>query len=185
MREISRGASRWVRIICLRFCYARACTIRTVLRGGVSPRRALTRITQSRKLQGLSSEDRHRWESDFSDFIRKFQMGEVFPYRELLRKNTAMYEHKLEVNMDHLQTFNSELHDELRDKPAELMPLFERAAKSVYEGMLVGRRAAREDLPTIQVILTSSCAPVGMRELSAMDYSKLTTVLVCVRGHVV
>ena len=43
----------------------------------------------------------------------------------------AMHEHRLEVNMDHLQTFNSELHDDLRDKPATLMPRFELAAKKV------------------------------------------------------
>ena len=32
------------------------------------------------------------------------------------------------------------------------MPLFERAAKKVYEGMLVGRREEFNDLPEIQVI---------------------------------
>ena len=52
-----------------------------------------------------------------------------------------MHEYRLEVNMDHLQSYNSELHDELREKPADLTPLFERAAKQVYEGMLVGARA--------------------------------------------
>ena len=78
--------------------------------------------------------------------------------------------------MDHLQSYNSELHDELREKPAQLMPLFERAAKKVYEGMLVGRREEFNDLPDIQVILTSTCKPTGMRDLAAKDYSKLTTV---------
>jgi len=78
--------------------------------------------------------------------------------------------------MDHLQSYNSELHDELREKPAELMPLFERAAKQVYQGMLVGARAEFNDLSDIQVVLTSTCKPTGMRELTAKDYSKLTTV---------
>jgi len=39
--------------------------------------------------QGLNREDQHRSETDFSDFVRKFQQGEVFPYREQLRKNTG------------------------------------------------------------------------------------------------
>ena len=42
-----------------------------------------------------------------------------------------MHLYRLEVNMDHLQTFNSTLHDLLRDKPAEIMPNFELAAKKV------------------------------------------------------
>jgi hypothetical protein len=40
--------------------------------------------------QGLNREEQHRSEKDFVDFIRKFQEGEVFPYREQLRKNTGM-----------------------------------------------------------------------------------------------
>jgi DNA replication licensing factor MCM5 len=87
-----------------------------------------------------------------------------------------MHEYRLEVNMDHLQTFKAELHDNLRDKPAELMPMFERAAATVYSGMTVGRRNDGAPQPNIQVILTSSCNPTAMRELSAKDYSKLTTV---------
>lgn len=132
------------------------------------------RITFSE--QGLNREEQHRSEQDFSDFIRKYQEGEVFPYREQLRKNTAMHQYRLEVNMDQLQTFNSPLHDDLREKPAELMPLFERAAKKVYEGMIAGVRPDPETVPEVQVILTSSCNPTGMRELSAKDYSKLTTI---------
>ena len=67
---------------------------------------------------------------------------------------SAMHEYRLEVNMDHLQTFNSTLHDELRDNPSTLMPLFELAAKKVYEAMVVGVRELKE-LNDIQVMLTS------------------------------
>jgi len=40
--------------------------------------------------QGLQAKaETHRSEQDFMEFIRKFQEGEVFPYREQLRKNTG------------------------------------------------------------------------------------------------
>jgi hypothetical protein len=81
-----------------------------------------------------------------------------FYNRSLLTRShaSAMHEYRLEINMDHLQTFNSTLHDELRDNPSTLMPLFERAAKKVYEAMVVGDREFKE-LNDIQVILTLSC----------------------------
>jgi len=62
--------------------------------------------------------------------------------------------------MDHLQTYNSEIHDELRENPAELMPLFERAAKQVYAGMLVGERKELEEISDIQVCLSHGCGCV-------------------------
>jgi len=62
--------------------------------------------------------------------------------------------------MDHLQTYNSEIHDELRENPAELMPLFERAAKQVYAGMLVGERKELEEISDIQVCLSHGCGYV-------------------------
>ena len=40
--------------------------------------------------QGLSEREEHYHnEQEFQDLIRKFQEGEVFPYREQLRKNTG------------------------------------------------------------------------------------------------
>lgn len=72
-----------------------------------------------------------------------------------------MHEYRLEINMDHLQTFNSTLHDELRDNPSTLMPLFELAAKKVYEAMLVGVREFKE-INDVQVILTSFCVPTSI-----------------------
>jgi len=40
--------------------------------------------------QGLQArEEQHRSEQDFMEFIRKYQEGEIFPYREQLRKNTG------------------------------------------------------------------------------------------------
>lgn len=41
-------------------------------------------------MQNLASEEHHRSEQDFQDFIRKYQEGEIFPYREQLRKNTGI-----------------------------------------------------------------------------------------------
>jgi hypothetical protein len=40
--------------------------------------------------QGLQApEKQHASEQDFMEFIRKYQEGEIFPYREQLRKNTG------------------------------------------------------------------------------------------------
>lgn len=47
--------------------------------------------------QNLASEEHHRSEQDFQDFIRKFQEGEIFPYREQLRKNTGDVPNRLHL----------------------------------------------------------------------------------------
>eukprot|EP00960_Hanusia_phi_P061766 764934-Hanusia_phi.AAC.1 len=126
--------------------------------------------------QGLADDTRSFGVSEFQDFIRQFQVGDEFPYRDQLKKNTNMHEYRLEVNLDDLMTFNPKLNDALREKPAELMPIFERAARDVYASMLVGRREDGETPPDVQVILTSTCNPVGMRDLAAKDYSKLVHI---------
>ncbi|EKX46259.1 MCM5 DNA replication licensing minichromosome maintenance protein 5 [Guillardia theta CCMP2712] len=110
--------------------------------------------------QGLAEDSRSFGVAEFQDFIRQFQVGDEFPYRDQLKKNTNMHEYRLEVNLDDLMTFNPKLNDALREKPAELMPIFERAARDVYASMLVGRREEGDTPPDVQVI----------------DYSKLVHI---------
>jgi len=112
----------------------------------------------------------------FKKFIREFPAGLEFPYRDQLRKNTAMHEHRLEVNLDDLNSFDQESYTQVHDRPAEMLPHFEAAAKEVYAGMVVGKRDDDAPIPDIQVILTTTSEPTGMRDLAAKHYSKLVHV---------
>jgi len=115
-------------------------------------------------------------EKKFREFIRNFQVGEEFPYRDQLRKNTNKGDYKLEVLLEDVMKYDSKLHDEIKDRPSDLMPAFEKAAKDVHAAMLVGRREEGEIVPDVQVIVTSSVIPKGMRDLNALDYSTLVHV---------
>jgi hypothetical protein len=55
-------------------------------------------------------------EKRFSEFIRQFQVGEEFVYRDQLRKNTNMGEYKLEVALEDVMKFDSKLSDGIRER---------------------------------------------------------------------
>jgi hypothetical protein len=69
--------------------------------------------------QGLSestvSSTQHA-EKRFAEFIRQFQVGEEFVYRDQLRKNTNMGEYKLEVALEDVMKFDSKLSDGIRER---------------------------------------------------------------------
>jgi len=126
--------------------------------------------------QGLAANEKGAQETDFANMIRHFQRGDEFPYRDQLRKNTNMHEYFLEVDMDDVMAFDSKLHDSLRERPGEVMPVLERAAREVHVSTLVGRREDEAAVPDVQVLLNASAEATPLRELAANDYAALVHV---------
>ncbi|WIA33295.1 hypothetical protein OEZ86_006435 [Tetradesmus obliquus] len=116
--------------------------------------------------------------ADFKDFITKFypaNQQQTFIYRDKLMKNHA----SLEVDLVHVREFNQELGDGLENKPAEYLPLFERAAKEVlqedHQLTAEGEEQAFED---VQLLLFSSqpFGPQGMRSITSGRVSQLVQI---------
>ena len=55
-------------------------------------------------------------EKRLSEFIRQFQVGEEFVYRDQLRKNTTMGEYKLDVALEDVMKFDPKLSDGIRER---------------------------------------------------------------------
>ena len=73
----------------------------------------------------------------FLKFIKEFQEGDnvlVFKYRDALKKSYNRFEYKLEVNMEDLKGFDEQLCEKLKQEPAEMLALFEEAAKEAAKG---------------------------------------------------
>eukprot|EP00882_Tetradesmus_deserticola_P005633 GHRQ01005929.1.p1 GENE.GHRQ01005929.1~~GHRQ01005929.1.p1 ORF type:complete len:169 (+),score=74.46 GHRQ01005929.1:198-704(+) len=116
--------------------------------------------------------------ADFKAFITKFypaNQQQTFIYRDKLMKNQL----SLEVDLVHVREFNQELGDGLENKPAEYLPLFERAAKEVlqedHQLTSEGEEQAFED---VQVLLLSSqpFGPQGMRSITSARVSQLVQI---------
>lgn len=67
-------------------------------------------------------------ETRFRDFIFRFYMNNAFTYREKLRENVLMRKYYLEADVGHIIAFDEELGHRLTQEPADVIPLFERAA---------------------------------------------------------
>lgn len=112
---------------------------------------------------------------NFKTFVREFfpaNQQQSFVYRERLMKNPKV----LEVDLVHVRDFDSQLGDQLEEKPAEYLPLFERACKEVLkEDHQLTAEGEEQEFEDVQVLLFSSEAfgPRGVRQLSSARVSKL------------
>jgi hypothetical protein len=55
-------------------------------------------------------------EKRFKEFIRNFQVGEEFPYRDQLSKNTNSGDYKLDVLLEDVMKFDQKLHDDIKER---------------------------------------------------------------------
>ncbi|KAF3933105.1 hypothetical protein ABW20_dc0110593 [Dactylellina cionopaga] len=118
-------------------------------------------------------------ESQFSQFILTFKLGNLFVYRDQLQENVLIKRYCLDVDVAHLISFNEELADALATEPAEKLPLFEAAAKECARRILIPVLAADKkpsDAPEIQITLHSSMNETRIRDLTANNISKLVKV---------
>ncbi|XP_010245540.1 PREDICTED: DNA replication licensing factor MCM5 [Nelumbo nucifera] len=121
---------------------------------------------------------RHSVLLKFKEFIRNYETQKnVFPYRESLLHNPKF----LLVHMDHLESFDADVHSKLRSSPADYLPLFETAAAEVLANLkskVAGETGEMEDPVTgeVQILLTSKEDSVSMRSLGAQYISKLVKI---------
>lgn len=118
--------------------------------------------------------------SKFRQFIRTYvDDKQQFIYRDQLRANYAQGDQVLNVDLNDLLSFDSELHSVLRSRPAEYLPYFELAAKQVL--VLIDPNLKDNDVPPFQVTLRSYPRITAIRRLAANHVSQL----VAVRGIVI
>ncbi|KAK4783140.1 hypothetical protein SAY86_007514 [Trapa natans] len=113
----------------------------------------------------------------FKEFIRGFKPNNVFRYRESLLQNPR----SLQIDMEDLDGFNSDLTAFIRSSPADYLPLFESAAEEVLVSLrskVPGETGEMEepDVLPVQILLTSKEDHVSMRYLGAQYISKLVKI---------
>ncbi|KAK7206851.1 DNA replication licensing factor mcm5 [Myxozyma melibiosi] len=136
-------------------------------------------------------ESRLETEESFRDFILEFRIDSDFIYRDQLRENILIKKFCLSVDMSHLISYNEELAHRLVNEPADMLPLFESAARDVggrviFSGNTEGTGEAdqaknmeeesRKQVPYCQVILTSNANPLPIRDLDSTHISKLIRI---------
>ncbi|KAJ3027126.1 minichromosome maintenance protein 5 [Rhizophlyctis rosea] len=119
-------------------------------------------------------ETRSSIETKFKDFLRSFRLDNVYVYRDQLRKNLIIRRYFLEVDLAHLISFDEELANQVKEKPAEYLPLFEGAIKSVAETNQYV--TSGEAVPDCQVMILSNANPIPLRDLDATYISKLVRI---------
>mmetsp|Transcript_46743 Transcript_46743/g.91975 ORF Transcript_46743/g.91975 Transcript_46743/m.91975 type:complete len:733 (+) Transcript_46743:31-2229(+) len=120
-------------------------------------------------------------ETKFRQFLRmhRDEHGDQ-AYRDQLQAHYKQGDNYLIVDADDLRQWDQTLMDKVMDKPAQVMPLFENAAKHVLLQLTLPRKEIGE-LPHIQVQLKNFPLFTDIRHLSSKNVSRL----VCVRGIVV
>lgn len=114
-------------------------------------------------------------ERKFADFLRNFRLENDFVYRNQMRRNFLIRQYFVEVDMNHLASFDAELANQLRLKPAEFLPLFENATKQ----FALDNQLFSDDLteiPDCSVMLLSNTNPIPLRDLESTYISQLVRV---------
>ncbi|KAK9450358.1 MCM2/3/5 family-domain-containing protein [Limtongia smithiae] len=139
----------------------------------------------------VSGEDsRLELEESFHDFILEFRIENDFIYRDQLRENILIKKYCLSVDVGHLISYNEELAHRLSNEPAELLPLFESAARDVGRRLIFSGKKKnstddeekqqedelRRKVPYCQIILHSNSNMLPIRDLGATHISKLVRI---------
>ncbi|KAI9017520.1 MCM2/3/5 family-domain-containing protein [Gaertneriomyces semiglobifer] len=113
-------------------------------------------------------------EKKFQEFLRNFYIDNEYKYRDQLRQNLLSRHYFLEVDMADLMNYDEVLTNQIKERPAEYLPLFESAVKlvatqnSYYQGLGA--------VPDCQVMLISNANPIPIRGLDSLLISKLVKV---------
>ena len=111
--------------------------------------------------------------SRFKKFLREWQTNQSYIYRDQLKDNVANTNYVLEVDFDDINNFDSILSHQLRSKPSEFHPIFEKAVKEVYASLA---NIPIETIPDFQVEVFSYENPRLLRELNATYLNQMVTV---------
>ncbi|KAI8977175.1 MCM2/3/5 family-domain-containing protein [Mycotypha africana] len=114
----------------------------------------------------------------FYEFLQNFRINNSFVYRDQLANNVRMKEYYVEVDLSHLISWDNALADELMNKPAEFLPLFEIAAKGAVKRILHVNptEILDSDVPDCQIILKSDANVTQIRDLNSDYIGKLVRI---------
>ncbi|KAI8053838.1 MCM2/3/5 family-domain-containing protein [Syncephalis plumigaleata] len=135
-------------------------------------------IYTSEVLPGERSKDSFSsLQEKFYHFIQDFRLGNDYVYRDQLRQNLMARENLLEVDLGHLSTYDESLAQMTKDRPAELLPLFEAAVKQSAKRILhANQDGTPRSIPDCQVIFRSDMRMTHVRELNANYINKLVRI---------
>lgn len=113
----------------------------------------------------------------FKNFLKEFYEGpRVYIYRDQLRDHFNLGQYWINVCLEDLDSYDEILCDRLKKNPLRLMEIFETAATEVCDDVTKPRKEGYEDVPNIQVMLTSVSRPIALKDLTSDMVSKFVTV---------
>lgn len=113
----------------------------------------------------------------FKKFLKEFYEGNHnYKYRDQLKDHFNLGEYWINVSLEDLDSYDEYLSDKLKKNPNKIMEIFELAATEVCDEVTAPRKEGWEEVPNIQVMITSVAAPTSLRYLKASMVSKLITV---------
>lgn len=114
------------------------------------------------------------------EFLKQFhEEGNNFSYkyRDTLRKNYALKQYWISVNLEDLSSFDESLADKLYKSPTDYLPLFEEAATEVADEVTAPRpEADGPDIEPVQVTLQSESHASSIRDLNSDQVSRLVKI---------
>ena len=114
------------------------------------------------------------------EFLRQFHDGGhtafSYKYRDALKRNYALHQFWISVNLEDVASFDEALADKLYKVPTDFIPIFEEAATEVADEVTSPRPAGEEELQDIQVILQSEGDPISVRGLGSDRVSRLVKI---------
>ncbi|KAF6017826.1 MCM5 [Bugula neritina] len=121
---------------------------------------------------------RQLFKRKFKQFIRSFYTGNfVYTYRDTLRRHYNLGCNYLEVAVNDVASFDSELAEQLLKSPSEYIPIFEDATKEALFEIIQGKPNEGDDtIPDIQLIIKSQSNTTNIRELKSEQMSDLIKV---------
>ncbi|KRX57534.1 DNA replication licensing factor mcm5 [Trichinella sp. T9] len=112
--------------------------------------------------------------SKFKNFIREFNYGSfAHIYRESLRNHCKLGKMYLEVRLQDMRSYNSDLAYIFQKNPTEVLPMFEEVTKDVAEETTYQGSSEVNTLPNMQVIITSDENSQPVRSLQSKQISKV------------
>ncbi|CAO0803211.1 unnamed protein product [Mucor circinelloides] len=114
----------------------------------------------------------------FFDFVQTFRLGNNYIYREQLSQNLLTKQYYIEVDINHLISFNADLANKLTITPADYLPMFENAVKDSAKRILFSNpnTVSNLDVPDCQVTLKSTANVVQIRDLNSDFIGKLVRI---------
>ncbi|EIE76868.1 hypothetical protein RO3G_01572 [Rhizopus delemar RA 99-880] len=114
----------------------------------------------------------------FYGFIQNYRLNNNFIYRDQLQENILTQQYFIEVDMLDLIGYNPDLANNLKNSPAEFLPLFENAVKESAKRILYANpnNINNIDVPDCQVMLKSNENVVHIRDLNSEYMGKLVRI---------